>query len=105
MSNPIKNIPPEPSDKASSKELSDYYETSLDQLEGVDLTKEEIKNQQKLIQKATKNYSKQRSQLNLTMPDDKLTEFKKLAKKKGAPVSTLARMWLIERLNTELNQT
>ncbi len=96
-----KDIPNEPKKNVSEKELSEYYENYSDFINAEELTSDEIKAQKNLIKKATKTY---RSQFNLTMPGDKLDQLKKIAKKKGAPPSTLARMWLIERLDQEAGQ-
>lgn len=42
-----------------------------------------------------------RAQLNLALPADQLARFNQYAQKKHIPPSTLARAWLLERLDQE----
>lgn len=105
-----KNIPPPPKAKATAKELSDYFEKyGLEQLEDAgyvsDLTAAEQKEMNELAAhcrervEARKNV---RTQLNLALSAEQLEQFTKYANKKHLPPSTLARAWLLERLDAEL---
>lgn len=55
------------------------------------------KTSEKLINKQLERY-----QLNLTLPKERLEQLKAFSEKKGAPVSVLARMWIIEKIEEEL---
>jgi uncharacterized linocin/CFP29 family protein len=45
---------------------------------------------------------KNRAQLNLAFPEPDLVRFVDYAERKHMPVSTLARAWILERLDREL---
>ncbi len=103
------NIPPPPGAKASAKELAAYFEKyDLQQLEAAgyvqDLTPKEQKEMEELS-----NYCKMRltarknarTQLNLAMSADQLDRFTHHANKKHIPPSTLAKAWILERLDQE----
>lgn len=106
------NIPPPPQVTASAEELSNYFEKyGLEELEAAgyvrDLTLEERKDVEKLA-----NYCKARvearkntrTQLNLALSAEQLERFTKYASKKHLPPSTLARAWLLERLDREMKE-
>ena len=96
-----KKLPPEPAKGASPEELSEYYEKHLDEVELQELKPDELKAESKALDNALENFKKERYQLNLSLSRDLITELKKVAKQKGAPVSTLVRMWIIEKLHPE----
>lgn len=106
------NIPPPPKTTASAEELSKYFEKyGLEELETSgyvrDLTPEEQKDMEKLANycgarvEARKNA---RTQLNLALSAEQLERFTKYASKKHLPPSTLARAWLLERLEMETRE-
>ncbi len=106
------NIPPPPKATASVEELSKYFEKyGLEELEAAgyvhDLTTAEKKDMEELADyskahvEARKNA---RTQLNLALSAEQLQRFSKYASKKHLPPSTLARAWLLERLDTEMRK-
>lgn len=102
-------IPAPPGPKASAASRETYFSKySLDELENAgyisDLTEKDlawIDRLSKLAQdKVTER--KSRKQLNLALTQDQLKRFTNYANKKHIPPSTLARAWILERLDNEL---
>ncbi len=73
----------------TDKELRDYYDTHSMMKEGVPLRPVKI------------DFPNPRVLLALRMDEDTLDGLKQVAKRKGLNFSTLARMWLTERLRQE----
>ena len=103
------NIPLPPGVNASAEELSNYFEKyGLNELEAAgyvkDLTPKEKKEMEELAKysqarvKARKN---RRTQLNLALSAEQLERFTQYASKKHLPPSTLAKSWILERLDQE----
>jgi hypothetical protein len=106
------NIPPPPAATASPEELSSYFEKyELNELETAgyvrDLTPEEQKDVDYLTEHCrarVEDRKSARTQLNLALSAEQLDQFTRYANKKHLPPSTLARAWLLERLDAELKQ-
>jgi len=106
------NIPPPPGEKASAEELATYFEKhSLDKLDTAgyvrDLTPEEQKDMEQLADLARSRVEARkaiRTQLNLALSAEQLELFTQYANKKHLPPSTLARAWLLERLDAEIKR-
>lgn len=106
------NIPPPPPADASAEELSSYFERyGLDELEAAgyvsDLTSTEEKDLQQLVdhcQERVESRKSARTQLNLALSAEQLDRFTRYANEKHLPPSTLARAWLLERLDAELKR-
>jgi hypothetical protein len=98
-------IPPPPGRDASCEELDEYFSKySWAQIEKAgysrSLNKAETAWVNKVSAEAKKRVeSRNRSQLNLALPADQLARFTQYAKKKHIPPSTLARSWILERLD------
>lgn len=107
-----KNIPPPPRAKASAEELASYFEKhSLDELEAAgyvrDLTPEEQKDMEQLASLSRARIEARktmRTQLNLALSAEQLELFTQYANKKHLPPSTLARAWVLERLDAEIKR-
>ena len=105
-------IPPPPAANAPADELAAYFERyGLDELEAAgyvnDLTAEELKDVEELTascQSQIKVRKNARTQLNLAMSSDQLDRFLKYANKKHIPPSTLAKAWILERLDQEVKE-
>jgi hypothetical protein len=108
-----KTIPLPPPATASVQELSSYFEKyGLEELEAAgyvsDLTPAENADMEKLAShtkervEAKKNV---RTQLNLALSIQQLERFTKYANQKHLPASTLARAWLLERLDIETGKS
>ena len=105
-------IPPPPGAEASDDEMAEYFEKySMKELEaagyGRELTPDEVKEMDELAAEcrarveARKNI---RTQLNLAMSAEQLERFVKYADKKHIPPSTLAKAWILERLDQEAKE-
>ena len=104
-----KEIPPPPGAEASDSELAEYFEKySMKELDaagyGPDLTPAEVKAMDELrteCQVRVNARKRGRPQLNLAMTPEQLERFVKYADKKHIPPSTLAKAWILERLDFE----
>jgi hypothetical protein len=101
-------IPPPPGPEASSEEIETYFSKySWAQIEKAGhmrpLSKEETSWVAAVSTEARKKIESRqnRAQLNLALPVDQLARFTQYAQKKHIPPSTLARAWLLERLEQE----
>lgn len=106
-----KKIPPPPGAEASADELSAYFEKyGLEELESAgyvsELTMAEEKEMDLLSAEcqARINVRKSRVQLNLAMSKEQLDRFTRYANKKHIPPSTLAKAWILERLDQEAGE-
>lgn len=105
-------IPPPPAANAPADELAAYFEKyGLDELEAAgyvnDLTAEELKDVEELAascQSQIQVRKNARTQLNLAMSSDQLDRFLKYANTKHIPPSTLAKAWILERLDQEVKE-
>ena len=103
-----KTIPPPPGPDVSWEEQAAYFEKyGMGELEQAGylepMTKEDLKFV-KQVQDAARTriaQRKTRSQLNILFQDDQLTKFLAIAKRKHIPPSTLAKSWILERLDQE----
>jgi hypothetical protein len=101
-------IPPPPGPNDSCEVIDDYFSKysfkDLDEAGHTrQLNKAEIAWVGKLTAAAKENIATRnsRAQLNLALPIEQLTRFTEYAKKKHIPPSTLARGWVLERLDAE----
>lgn len=106
-----KRIPPPPGPDASTAQLDEYFtKYSLEDMEKAgyvaELTKSESAWMEKLTKAAKKRVAtkKERTQLNLALSPDQLERFTNYANRKHLPPSTLARAWVLERLDQELKE-
>jgi hypothetical protein len=106
------DIPPPPGAGASAEELAAYFEKyRMDELEAAgyvqDLTAEEEKDMQTLAvhsQAQVQARKGARTQLNLAMTAEQLDRFTRHANRKHIPPSTLAKAWILERLDQEAKE-
>ncbi len=104
-------IPPPPDDDASPEEFAAYFEKyELSELEAagyVDVLppgdEKEIEELASMCETRT-NERRSRTQLNLALSPEQLERFTQYANKKHLPPSTLARAWVLERLDAELER-
>ncbi len=103
-----KRIPPPPPADAPCEQLDAYVaKYSWEQLEKAgymrELTKRENAWMNKLDKEAKRRIGvrQNRAQLNLALPAYQLLRFTRYAKRKHIPPSTLARSWILERLDQE----
>lgn len=101
-------IPPPPGPDASCDEIDAYFSKySWAQIEKAGhmraLTEEETTWVGQVSAEARKRIEarQNRAQLNLALPADQLARFTQYAQKKHIPASTLARAWILERLDQE----
>jgi hypothetical protein len=102
-------IPPPPGAEASDDELAAYFEKhSMKDLEdagyGRELTPEELRAMDELAEDCrarSKARKSGRAQLNLAMSPEQLERFMRYAERKHIPPSTLAKAWILERLDHE----
>ena len=101
-------VPPPPGPDASCDEIDKYFSKySWAQIEKAGhmkpLTEEETAWVSEVSAEARKRIEarQNRAQLNLALPADQLARFTQYAQKKHIPPSTLARAWLLERLDQE----
>lgn len=105
-------IPPPPDAGASAEELSAYFEKyGLEELEAAgyvnDLTQAEEKEMNGLAAECEVRIAARkagRTQLNLAMSADQLERFTRYANRKHIPPSTLAKAWILERLDQEAKE-
>lgn len=97
-----------PPSNASYEELDEYFSKhSLDDLERAGLAKELSPAEHQWMNGITASVRskvqarKSRSQLNLAFPEPDLARFMSYAERKHMPASTLARAWILERLDHE----
>lgn len=103
------DIPPPPGAKASAEELAAYFEKyGLEELEAAgyveDLGPDELEEADALAahcQAQVEARKSARTQLNLAMSKEQLERFTKFANRKHIPPSTLAKAWILERLDQE----
>jgi hypothetical protein len=85
---------------------ADYFENhSVEELERAGLVKRLETEDKAFIDRASKtaaNRVRNRVQLNLSLSEDDLNRFQSIAKRKHIPTTTLAKSWLLERLDQEL---
>ena len=105
---PGAQIPPPPGPEASSEQIDAYFtKYSWSQIEKAGhmkpLTAEETAWVNEISEECRKRVESRqnRAQLNLALPADQLARFTEYAQKKHIPPSTLARSWLLERLEQE----
>lgn len=103
-----KSIPPPPGPGVSWEEQAAYFEKyGMSELEEAGylepMTKEDIRfvSQVKQAAGARIEQRKGRAQLNICFQDGELSKFLALAKRKHIPPSTLAKAWILERLDQE----
>lgn len=90
---------------ASCEELDEYFSRySWEQIEKAGYSRPLNKAETAWVNKVSAGAKKQvdarnRAQLNLALPADQLARFTQYAKKKHIPPSTLARSWILERLD------
>ena len=93
----------------SSHELDQYFSKhSLNELEKAGIAKELSSKEQKWLDGLTasvKEVRKRRAQLNLAFAESELSRFTLYADRKHMPASTLARAWILERLDQELRNS
>jgi hypothetical protein len=105
-------IPPPPGPEASADELAAYVEKyGLDELEAAgyiqDLTEDEKKDMDDLAvytRSRVEARKTARTQLNLALSAEQLSRFTQYAQKRHIPPSTLAKSWLLERLDQEAKE-
>jgi hypothetical protein len=105
-------IPPPPGAKASAKALAAYFEKyGLEELEAAGYVRDLSAHEKKAMNKlAVENRAwvvarkKERTQLNLAMSPEELERFSRYANKKHIPPSTLAKAWILERLDEETKE-
>jgi hypothetical protein len=104
----VTNIPPPPGADAACEELDEYFSKyTWGQLEKAGhmrrLNKSELAWMSEVADQAKSRVEarKNRAQLNLALPVSELVRFTQYAKKKHIPPSTLARAWILERLDQE----
>ena len=106
-----KKIPPPPGPEVSWEDQSAYFEKyGLDELEKADylepMTKEDLAFVEQ-VQKTARAHIAERTnrpQLNISFAEDQLSKFLNLAKSKHIPPSTLAKSWILERLDREVKK-
>lgn len=109
MAKKKEKIPPPPGVGASLEELAAYFEKyGLEELELAgyvrNLTEDEEKDFERLAEHCRARVEERKStrtQLNLAMTVEQFERFTKYADRKHIPPSTLARAWLLERLDQE----
>ncbi len=106
-----KQVPSPPLASKSWEEQAAYFEKyDLDDLESADQLEPLTKADQSFVKSVTKAASdkiaarKTRGQLNLALSTDQLNRFTQYANKKHIPPSTLAKAWILERLDNEAKE-
>ncbi len=106
-----KQVPSPPLASKSWEEQAAYFEKyDLDHLESADQLEPLTKADQSFITSVSKAASdkiaarKTRGQLNLALSTDQLNRFTQYANKKHIPPSTLAKAWILERLDNEAKE-
>ena len=103
-----KSIPPPPGPEVSWEEQAAYFEKyGMSELEQAgyleSMTKEDLKFVKQVQEAARARIAQRKSrfQLNILFQDDQLSKFLAMAKRKHIPPSTLAKSWILERLDQE----
>lgn len=103
-----KNIPAPPGPDVSWEEQAAYFEkygmSELEQAGYLEpMTKEDIQFVKQVQRAAQARIAqrKNRAQLNIYFQDDQLSRFLAIARRKHIPPSTLAKSWILERLDQE----
>jgi hypothetical protein len=107
------HIPPPPKADATADELAAYFEKyGMDELEAAgyvhELTPAEQQEMDRLAEESKARVAvrkNNRAQLNLAMSADQLERFTNYANRKHIPPSTLAKAWILERLDEEARET
>jgi hypothetical protein len=106
-----KQIPAPPNASSSWEEQAAYFEKyDLDDLELAGHVEPLTEADQDFVKSMTKAASdkvaarKARGQLNLALSSDQLDRFTQYANKKHIPPSTLAKAWILERLDNEAKE-
>jgi hypothetical protein len=101
-------IPPPPDADGSWEEQAAYFEKyGMEELEKAGHLQPLTKGDQKFVQEVKAEAGrriaarKARGQLNLALSPDQLNRFTQYANKKHIPPSTLAKAWILERLDEE----
>jgi len=105
-------IPSPPGAGATPEELAAYFEKyGLEELEAAgyvsDLSPEEEREMEELAAECAARVEARKSgrtQLNLAMSAEQLERFTRHANKKHIPPSTLAKAWILERLDQEAKE-
>ena len=103
--NPLKPPPL----RGSYKELDEYFSKhSLEELEEAGIAKKLSQKEQRWFNKVAGSLKakaqRSRAQLNLAFPEAILAKFMAYAEHKHIPASTLARAWILERLDHEMSK-
>ena len=112
MTKKKQEIPPPPDDTASDEELAAYVaKYSVEELEASGYVselsaeeKEEIDNLAARVKSRVEAKRNARTQLNLAMSAEQLDRFIRYADRKHIPPSTLAKAWILERLDQEAKE-
>lgn len=106
-----KTIPPPPGKSKSWEEKAAYYETySIEQLEAAGYARPLTKDEERILDEITKRAQasvaarKDRKQLNLTVSEEALSRLDNVARRDHIPSTTLARAWVLQRLERESAQ-
>jgi hypothetical protein len=106
-----KQTPAPPNASSSWEEQAAYFEKyDLDDLESAGHLEPLTEADQDFVKSMTKTVSekvaarKARGQLNLALSTDQLDRFTQYANKKHIPPSTLAKAWILERLDNEAKE-
>lgn len=95
-----------PNSQVSWDKQANYFENhSVEELERAGFVKQLEAEDTAFIDRASKtaaNRVRNRVQLNLSLSEDDLNRFQSVAKRKHIPTTTLAKSWLLERLDKEL---
>ena len=103
-----KKVPPPPGTRKSYGQKAAYFEKySIDDLEAAghvgEPSDEEAALLEDLSEKARASVAarKRSKQLNLTVPEDALETLNRIAERQHIPATTLARSWVLQRLERE----
>lgn len=103
-----KDIPPPPDANASWEEQSAYFEKyGTEELDAAGHLQALTEDDQRLIREVKAESGsrlaarKERGQLNLALTPEQLNRFTQYANRKHIPPSTLAKAWILERLDDE----
>ena len=105
-----KQIPAPPDATSSREEQAAYFEKhDLEDLESADHLEPLTEADQDFVKSVTKAASDKtaariRGQLNLALSTDQLDRFTQYANKRHIPPSTLAKAWILERLDNEAKE-
>ena len=106
LSNKSKRIPPPPGPDASWEEQSSYFDKySLDEVEKAGYF--QPVNDKKFLDELARSARAQqkREQVNISLEPEQVVQLKRIAKRKHLSPSTLARVWLLDRLIDELTKS